>query len=368
MRTTIAFIAFVVIAAAPSSASAVTRLVDDDKTQCPSAPFTTVQAAVDVAQPNDLVLICTGVYNESVEVFGAGKNGVRLRSHQPHTAVIRSDAQDATVFIRQAANVFLERLRLESAAGSPCTGASWDAVLAIEAHGLRLLENRIFAGPQTDPDCGSPLLHGAEIGTSLDVLVRDNTIRGYQGSGVALSGVDTSAVVMNNDITAGFSGGQAQYGVEVRDGARARILGNRVFDNVGAFTGIDDPPSGGGGIYLASAAEDLLVEVAGNHAARNIVGIRVATLEANIHDNTATNNLAERGFFGNGVLVEPGTQGNRFQRNNFRGNAGTDCMDVTGGSHPQAGYARYTTQNFWINNKGFEASPFGICTPNGARA
>ncbi|HET6998590.1 MAG TPA: Ig-like domain-containing protein [Solirubrobacterales bacterium] len=39
--------------------------VDDDKTQCPSAGFTKIQAAVDQAAPWDTIVICPGLYEES---------------------------------------------------------------------------------------------------------------------------------------------------------------------------------------------------------------------------------------------------------------------------------------------------------------
>ena len=52
-------------AAAPAAAGASTYTVDDDRAQCPSAGFTSVQDAIDQAAPNDTVVICDGVYRES---------------------------------------------------------------------------------------------------------------------------------------------------------------------------------------------------------------------------------------------------------------------------------------------------------------
>ena len=45
-------------------ASASTWTVDDDKAQCPSAGFTSIQAAVDQAAPHDTIIICDGTYAE----------------------------------------------------------------------------------------------------------------------------------------------------------------------------------------------------------------------------------------------------------------------------------------------------------------
>jgi hypothetical protein len=50
--------------AAPGVARASTLTVDDDRAQCPSAGFTSVQSAVDQAAPWDTIIVCDGVYRE----------------------------------------------------------------------------------------------------------------------------------------------------------------------------------------------------------------------------------------------------------------------------------------------------------------
>ncbi|MGO4254906.1 Ig-like domain-containing protein [Marmoricola sp. RAF53] len=53
--------------------AATTWVVDDDKAQCPTASFTSIQDAVDQAAPWDTVVVCDGVYQESsTPVFGPG--------------------------------------------------------------------------------------------------------------------------------------------------------------------------------------------------------------------------------------------------------------------------------------------------------
>src|SRR5688572_25689135 len=48
--------------AAPAHAAAL--LVDDDRTECPDAPFSSIQAAVDAAAAGDTVAVCPGLYVE----------------------------------------------------------------------------------------------------------------------------------------------------------------------------------------------------------------------------------------------------------------------------------------------------------------
>jgi pectin methylesterase-like acyl-CoA thioesterase len=45
-------------------------VVDDDSVQCPSADFTTIGEAVDVASSGDTILVCAGNYPEAVAITG----------------------------------------------------------------------------------------------------------------------------------------------------------------------------------------------------------------------------------------------------------------------------------------------------------
>src|SRR5580693_6495228 len=54
-------------------------LVDNDKIQCPSAAFTSIQDAIDAANPGSLIRVCPGTYREQLSVTKslsiAGDNG-----------------------------------------------------------------------------------------------------------------------------------------------------------------------------------------------------------------------------------------------------------------------------------------------------
>ena len=67
LLTLLALVCLATPGARPSKAAA-TRLVDDDNTQCPTATYATIQAAVNAAAPGDTIKVCAGNYNENVNV------------------------------------------------------------------------------------------------------------------------------------------------------------------------------------------------------------------------------------------------------------------------------------------------------------
>lgn len=60
-------IALLVVGFAPSAPTTGTVVVDDDRAQCPSADFTSIQAAVTASPPGTTILVCAGTYHEMVE-------------------------------------------------------------------------------------------------------------------------------------------------------------------------------------------------------------------------------------------------------------------------------------------------------------
>ena len=52
-------------------------VVDNDRAECPGADFTSIQAAVDAAEPGSTILVCAGTYYEWVVI---GKNELRLHA------------------------------------------------------------------------------------------------------------------------------------------------------------------------------------------------------------------------------------------------------------------------------------------------
>lgn len=68
LLVTVVSAALSVAPAAAAEPTGATLVVDRDRAQCASAGFTSIQAAVDAAQPGDLIRVCPDHYPESVVI------------------------------------------------------------------------------------------------------------------------------------------------------------------------------------------------------------------------------------------------------------------------------------------------------------
>ncbi|HEY1539510.1 MAG TPA: right-handed parallel beta-helix repeat-containing protein [Solirubrobacteraceae bacterium] len=387
-----------------STASARTLVVDDNRAQCPTAAFRTIQSAVDAAAAGDTVDVCPGSYQEQVYIQPA-QTGLVLESTQPRLATIRGPKSFPG-----------------DAPGSPALRA---IVVAAAAHavvrGFRIL------GPLPDrASCATGFTHdtGVQVGAS-DVQVDDNDIsdvRDNCGDGTGIWAGDAE-----DELGLGFGGGGSvlsdnlveQYrttGIVVETGEpRVRIVDNEIVGaqsrpNVGIATGqegsIDAEDNFVHGnlttaISLTGSFADETQIVNANRIRGNGVGIETGGFmgsPALITDNDISASRADgildqpwyastivaNSVYDNGAngltLNGPGgsVQGNTMLRNrgdaihvgsdaigyaidgnSASGSHGLDCRDTTGpGGSGTAG-----TNNTWTADHGTTRSPATICTP-----
>lgn len=330
-----------------SPAFAGTRIVDDDHAQCPDAQFTSIEAAVQSAGPNDTVQVCAGTYQETVTV---DKPGLKLYSTPRQAAVIKAPpviptATGAIVDIT-APGVNLERFTITGPGGGPCNSLRY-GVFVGGGGSAQITDNRITE-IRDNPFGGCQNGVGVRVGSQFLQQVGHATVFGnfidrYQKGGVVVDGPNSTATVQQNRVVgAGPTGTIAQNGIQISRSADADVLQNIVEDN--SFSG---PP-------IASSTGILLYQVAGR-------GVDVQNNEATRNDDNlgayeTTGTVIEQNDFWksslyDGIYMNDDTSGNLLRVNYLRNNTLFDCEDA--GS------------NTWQNNDGVTQNRPGLCAPNG---
>jgi parallel beta-helix repeat protein len=331
-------------------AQVTTVLVDDDQRQCPTAPFTAIQAAIDAAGPGTTIDVCPGTYVELLSI-GPGRDRLTLQAQLPLAVVVEPPAtqaqRDGTALLTvgDARDITIAGLRL--------TGPVHTGVLV-----------------QSDP----PAPPTAVPRTA--VTLRANRIEGYLTSGVRVTGTGAVTTLEANQIVGQDpTAASGRVGVEVRAGAGATIRDNDIGDNGRAGPG--QAPSVG--IRLTGVRG---VAVERNRVSANGYGItltetRGSTLQGNwVGDNAVA-----------GIVSFAGSDFNTVQDNVLRNAdpiraldpradrpapsfpavttapsgpppddlAPIDCLDFTVGGGTAG------TANLWWHNDGLTALPTGLC-------
>jgi nitrous oxidase accessory protein NosD len=337
-----AFFSSVVVSlvlACPASA-AVTRLVDDDAVQCPSASFHSIQAAVGAAGPGDTVLVCDGRYREQVTI-GAGKDGLRLRAKRLRHAIIQAPAvvSGFPTIVRitgGVSGVEVSGFVIQNGPSpSALTGVDVDGGATARSIRLNLIRRLNAVGIEVLNDPNRP----GGAGRALDIAF--NAIQEYGGAGggfgVLVSGAGASGAMSFNRLI----GQPHTTGISIQSQATGRAVGNWISGNQ-----VD-----GSGIFLSQLTSTGVL-VRGNLVTDNGFGIDLFDVHgALVRANRSTGNDRQ------GLLLDSLSTGNRLDQNDARSNDGTDCEDRSSG----AGTAG--TANTWTADRGIESSPNGICTP-----
>jgi hypothetical protein len=305
-------------------AAANVRLVDDDKVQCPTAHYTTIQSAVDAAASGDTIYVCDGVYPEQVTI--ASKSKLHLVAVTPQGAVVHSQ----NPFSVNGGHGFdISRFLIEGNGPGSGVGIQLNGVTANDNSIRDNLIRRVADGVFVDD------------GNFGDIRV--NTIQQYGQYGVATfgpqNGIGASSQVSDNTLT----GQPGSTGVIFfQTGALPRVSGsvfaNRISGNQG---------ENGVGILVANGA----VSVIGNDVFANGTGLSLFSGGQLIQANSFNNNQHQ------GIIAHSSVGGARFISNDARSNGGLDCQDTSHGTGTAG------TANTWTNNLGLDASPPGICSP-----
>ena len=238
-----------------------TRWVNDDGVAVPpgqscSRPgYTTIQSAVNAANPGDRIRVCEGTYREQVRV-PAGKNNIQLISVGLWKAVIKPpavmvpdhDGANTIVHVDGAVNTTILAFTISGPAPVLHYGVRVD-----NSGSANVLGNHI-THVKTDPfnvaQNGAAVLIGGTTPGSGKVL--GNVIDDYQQNGPTISGAGSSGEVSYNRVLGrGASVLNAQNGIQIDRGAPATVRHNFVAQNI--YTGPE--PLGATGIYFSATSQ-----------------------------------------------------------------------------------------------------------------
>jgi hypothetical protein len=229
-----------------NAAASQTHLVSADQKICPTARYTSIQAAIDASLPGDVINVCPGVYNEQiviskpVTVNGVTVNSLDVALLQPSALVPTGGGSDiAVVSVLNTDGVHLLNIGVDASKNtiSDCT-PTLAAVHFLNSSGE--IRNDAITGAKLTSPGACTTLSGNGYGVLLEstgagsysVLVQGNSIHDYSKEGVRAIGNGIIATVSGNVITGlGPAAGYFfQFGVFIRDGAVGLIKSNQIVE------------------------------------------------------------------------------------------------------------------------------------------
>jgi nitrous oxidase accessory protein NosD len=275
-------------------------LVDDDKVQCPAATFTSIQDAINAANPGSLIRVCPGTYREQLSINKSlqieGDNGAIVL---PSIMVANTTGSSGTpiaaaILVKDAAKVEIEGLIVDTA-NNGIIECSPDLIGILYQNSSGSIKHNAVRNTKL-----SVSLNGCQSGDAIVVQslggetsivgIDDNSVHDYQKNGITGNESGTEVTITNNVVTGlGPTTGAAQNGIQVGFGAKGGVLRNTVTDNVWSpCVSLTNCAFNATGI-LVFQSDDVHVEH--NSVTTNQVGIFTNGQNAKIESNNISNSL-----------------------------------------------------------------------------
>lgn len=282
--------------------------VDDDKIECPTAAFTSIQAAIDAAPSGAEIRVCPGTYNEDLTI----SKKLTLRNHvvnnKPAPLLVGNGAEQV-VLVTNTKDVTIRGLRIT--ATSFTSGIVVNASPNVTVQNTSIDTSRFAIAFQNGSHKGS---------------VRDNTIT-KAALGVDIIG-SNQAKVQGNTVNNAFEG------IHVQQADKTQVNKNTVTQ-----------ASNGIGLVVATNTT-----VGGNTTNFNDFGVRMNHSTKNtFRDGTSKGNKV------NGFTVDFDSSDNVLKDYKLLDNAGLDIQDFSNGSKTAG------TANTYDDNTCATSDPTGLC-------
>jgi hypothetical protein len=215
------------LSGAPRSASAASTLtVDDDRVQCPTAAYSTIQAAINAAGRSTTVKVCAGTYYKAITITGktnlklVGKGLVRINAPYPFSGsiVAISNSTDVSIsgFIIDGANHF----------ASDSTGMNGISVVDSSATITNNSIVNIRHAPLDNASQGIGV-YAYHYGAPLKLTIINNNFLDFQLHGVYVRG-NFKANVSSNRVQMSGTSGTTPEGIIFADTTGGTISKNTI--------------------------------------------------------------------------------------------------------------------------------------------
>jgi nitrous oxidase accessory protein NosD len=275
-------------------------LVDDDKVQCPAATFTSIQDAINAANPGSLIRVCPGTYREQLSINKSlrieGDNGaIVLPSNMvANTAGSSGSPIAAAILVKDAENVEIEGLIVDTAHNG-ITECSPDLIGILYQNSSGSIEHNAVRNTKLSVSLngcqsGDAIVVQSLGGESSKVSIDDNSVHDYQKNGITGNESGTEVTITNNVVTGlGPTTGAAQNGIQIGFGGKGSVLRNTVTDNVWSpCVSLKNCAFNATGILIFQSDD---VRVEHNSVATNQVGIFAGGQHTKIESNNISNSL-----------------------------------------------------------------------------
>ena len=260
-----------------NAAASQTHLVSADPKICPTAKYTSIQAAIDASLPGDIVNVCPGVYDEQiviskpVTVKGVTVNSSDIALLQPSVLGTTGGGSDiAVITVLNTDGVHLLNIGVDASRNTvaDCT-PTLSAVHFLNSSGE--IRNDAITGAKLTSPGACATLSGNGYGVLLEstgsgsysVLMQRNSVHDYSKEGVPAIGNGMTATVTENVITGlGPAGGYFfQFGVFILNGAVGLIKGNQITEgDCGALNQVDCINARSEGVVLRAVGDGSVVD------------------------------------------------------------------------------------------------------------